>query len=443
MTKEHKTLLMNFAIAVFVTACIIAGLARFQTTNLSPSDATASLSPAEETEPQPNEPAGDYFHTLVEGRLLRGESLSASLARDNLPAEVRRQIVDYLADCLDFRRLRPNDTYRVYLDEEGKLLRCEYESGPLDSYSVIRENDDTFKAQKEAVDLNVKTCMVDGEISSSLFDAFSRSNLQPSLLYAFADIFASRIDFNTETRKGDTFRLVFEEYYKDDSFIGYGKILFARYQQVDSHSFEGYYYATDDQERGAYYDAAGNELGAFFIKSPVPVGRLTSSFTNNRRHPILGVVRPHLGVDLAAPVGTPIMAAADGKVVSMGFEGGFGRQIVLSHQGGYKTYYGHLSRFGKDLKKGGMVSQKDIIGYVGSSGLSTGPHLDYRVEHRGHFKDPLSLKMDARSVLAGADLERFRENITELSSMIASASAPQTLYVRRMVVQSDEKIRLL
>ncbi|OKY75264.1 MAG: hypothetical protein BM485_09835 [Desulfobulbaceae bacterium DB1] len=439
MTKENKTLLTNLAIAVFVITFIVTSFNFYQDEPSSP--AIASLPPEKEKTDAVEQP-DNFFHTLVEGTLQRGDSLSKSLQRYNLSDDVRKQIVDYLADCLDFRRLRPNDKYRVYLDEEGRLLRCEYESGPLDCYSVTRE-DDTFKAQKEVVDLNVKTCMIDGEISSSLFDAFFQHNLQASLLYAFADIFSSRIDFNTETHKGDTFRLVFEEFYKEDKFIGYGKILFARYQQKNAEIFEGYFYSPDDNNQGAYYDSMGKELGASFIKSPVPVGRVTSNFTFKRKHPILGVVRPHLGVDLSAPIGTPIMAASDGKIVSMGFEGGFGRQVVLSHAGGYKTYYGHLSRFAKGLKKGSVVKQKDIIGYVGSSGLSTGPHLDYRLEHLGKFQDPFSVEMLPKTVLAGTEKERFNNKMSTLAGMIDSTSAPDTLYVRRLVVQPEDKITLL
>ncbi|MFH1216258.1 MAG: M23 family metallopeptidase [Pseudomonadota bacterium] len=439
MTKENKTLLINFTIAVLVITFIGSGL-YFSQDELS-SPAIASLPPEEEYAEKIDQPES-FFHTLIEGTLLRGDSLSKSLERYNLSAEVRKQIVDYLADCLDFRRLRPDDKYRVYLDEEGRLLRCEYESGPLDCYSVTRE-DDTFKAQKDVIALNVKTCMIAGEISSSLFDAFSQHNLQASLLYAFADIFSSRIDFNTETQEGDSFRLVFEEFYKEEKFIGYGKILFAQYQQKNAQTFEGYFYSPDDNNHGTYYDAMGRELGASFIKSPVPVGKVTSNFTFKRKHPILGVVRPHLGVDLAAPVGTPIMAASNGKIVFMGFKGGFGRQVILSHAGGYKTYYGHLSRFAKNLKKGSVVNQKDIIGYVGSSGLSTGPHLDYRVEHLGKFQDPFSLEMLPKTVLAGTEVDHFKKKMDTLVSMIDSTSAPDTLYVRRLVVQPEDKIRLL
>ncbi len=211
---------------------------------------------------------------------------------------------------------------------------------------------DTFVAQRDSINVSIKTCMIEDSISTSLFDAFAKNEMKAPLVYAFADIFSSRIDFNTELQKDDTFQIVFEKYFKDDEFIGYGNILYARYQQQGGETFEGFFYQPDGSKASAYFDADGEELGTSFIKSPVPLGRVTSTFSYRRIHPISGVMRPHLGVDLAAPIGTPVMATADGTVSYVGFKGGFGRQIIISHSGGYKTYYGHLSRFSNGLQAG-------------------------------------------------------------------------------------------
>ena len=384
----------------------------------------------------------DAAYTLVEGELRSGDTLSQSLSRYHIGAEVRRQILDNLASCLDFRRLRPKDKYRIFLDDQGQLMRCEYETGPLESYSVTR-NADSFVAQRDAINVSIRTCMIEDSISSSLFDAFAQNELKAPLVYAFADIFSSRIDFNTELQKGDTFRVVFEKYFKDDEFIGYGNILYARYQQLGGETYEGFYYQPETAKHGSYFDASGKELGTSFIKSPVPLGRVTSKFSYRRVHPISGVIRPHLGVDLAAPVGTPVMATADGKVSYVGFKGGFGRQVIISHPGGYKTYYGHLSRFRKGLKHGSAVTQKEIIGYVGSSGISTGPHLDYRVQILGTFHDPFSLEFKPKSALKGEMLVMFRSHIAALTGLIEMSPTPDLLYVRHLLIKPDEQLTML
>ncbi len=405
------------------------------------STAIASLPPVEPVVQETEEKDDFLFHSLVEGRLQSGDTLNNSLKKHNVSPIVRRQIVENLSGTLDFRRLRPNDTYRVYLDEQGQMVRCEYESGPIDCYSVTR-NADSFVTQKDLVDIESRAYMVEGLISSSLFDSFQKQGVKASVVYAFADIFASRFDFNTETQKNDSFRMVIEKYFKNGEFIGFGRILQARYTQQNGKVLEGHYYRSDLTD-GAYFDSEGKELGTSFIKSPVPMGRLTSKFTWKRKHPILDVVRPHLGVDLAAPIGTPIMAAADGKVVFVGRKGGFGRQVVLSHAGGYKTHYGHLSRFPKGLKRGSVVAQKEIIGYVGSSGLSTGPHLDYRLEQHGAFLDPFATNFKPKSVLAGEELALFKEKTASFSRLIDSTSAPDTLYVRHFTVEPEDNPAIL
>ncbi|MEW6519642.1 MAG: M23 family metallopeptidase [Thermodesulfobacteriota bacterium] len=384
----------------------------------------------------------DMLYTLVEGELQSGDTLSQSLSRYNINPEVQQQILDNLSSCLDFRRLRPKDKYRVFLDDQGQLMRCEYETGPLESYSITR-NEDTFVAQRDAINVSIKTCMIEDSISTSLFDAFAKNQMKAPLVYAFADIFSSRIDFNTELQKDDTFRLVVEKYFKDDEFVGYGNILYARYQQEKGQTFEGFFYQPDAAKEGSYFDADGEELGTSFIKSPVPLGRVTSTFSYRRLHPISGVVRPHLGVDLAAPVGTPVMATADGTVSYVGFKGGFGRQVIISHPGGYKTYYGHLSRFSKGLKRGSDVTMKQIIGYVGSSGISTGPHLDYRVQQLGNFHDPFSLDLKPKSTLQGEKLAMFKSHIAALTGLIETSPTPDLLYVRHLLIKPDEQLTML
>lgn len=381
------------------------------------------------------------IQTALHDELRPGDTLDSALRRLSLSATVRQQIIANLADCLDFRRLRPGDRYSVQLDDQGRLVRCTYESSPLDIYTLTRTGD-AFHAEKQAVPVECRTERLSGTIENSLFAAFTRHGMDTSLTFAFADIFASRIDFNTETRAGDRFSLLYEKYYKNGNFIGYGHILAARYQRTDGSSLEGFWYATKGSN-GSFYDRTGKDLGSAFIRSPVPVGRVTSRFTFRRRHPILGVVRPHLGIDLAAPVGTPIMAAADGRILFIGRKGGFGKQVILAHTNGYRTYYGHLSRFKKGLRQGSRVSQKEIIGYVGSTGMSTGPHLDYRISQNGTFMNPFALKFKPKSRIPKQEMAAFTDETTTVIAMFDQTNDQQILEVKQLVVKPDQRLALL
>jgi murein DD-endopeptidase MepM/ murein hydrolase activator NlpD len=376
----------------------------------------------------------------IQGELRPGEGLDDSLRRLNLPAKVRRELIRALTGTLDFRRLRPHDCFTIILDDQDELVRCNYESGPLTAYTVAR-NADGYTAEKVAIPLELRIVRLTGEIRSSLFAAFSELGEEPKLIEAFAGIFASKIDFNTETKEGDRVDLIVEKYYKDDEFVGYGKMLMARYEQADT-AWEGYYYASATAPAG-YYDKNGEQLGTSFLRSPIPFGRVTSGFSYHRKHPILNVTLPHLGVDLAAPTGTPVLAASEGKVIFLGRKGGFGKTVILKHANGYQTHYGHLSRYGKGLKVGSRVEQKDVIGYVGSTGLATGPHLDYRISLNGIFKNPFSLKFKPRYTLAGAELDNFREAMIQIARLLNTPADSAVLQVKNTVFSKDNMISFL
>lgn len=386
----------------------------------------------------------NYFtnHTELYSELLKGDTLSTSIRRLPLSEDVVQQILINFKGCLDFRRLRAGDRYTIGLDADNKLLYCNYESGPLDVYTLKR-TESGFSAEKLPVTVECRTEKITGVIESSLFAAFANKLMDSSLIYAFADIFSSHLDFNTETRKGDRFSLLYEKYYKSGKFIGYGRILIARYEQANGNILEGFRYGDENGVGGSYYDRNGKDLGAAFIRSPVPVGRVSSRFTLRRKHPILGVVRPHLGIDLAAPVGTPVMATADGKVLFVGSKGGFGKQVTIKHANGYRTYYGHLSRFKPGIKRGKMVKQKEVIGYVGSTGLSTGPHLDYRISQGGVYMNPFALKFKAKSHIAKTEMTAFQDQVNLVAELLEKPSSNGILQVRQMLVEPDQMIVLL
>lgn len=376
----------------------------------------------------------------ITGELRVGEGLDESLKRMQLSAAIRKELIQALSGTLDFRRLRPHDCYTVTLDEKGELLRYDYESGPLQAYRVVKTADG-FRAENVAIPLELRVERLTGVVRSSLFATFTELGEQPKLIHAFANIFASKIDFNTESRQGDRVDIIYEKYFKDDELVGYGKILVARYEQADT-SWEGYYYASAETPAG-YYDKNGEELGTSFLRSPIPFGRVTSGFSYRRKHPISKVVRPHLGVDLAAPTGTPVLAASEGKVVYRGWKGGFGKTVIIKHSGGYRTHYGHLSRYGKGIKVGSRVEQKDVIGHVGSTGQSTGPHLDYRISLNGKFKNPFSLKFKPKYTISGAEVENFREAAARIAQLINGPADSPVLQVKNVLLNDDIKLFFL
>ncbi len=389
--------------------------------------------------PEIETPSSPY--TEIAGEINQGESFDGAMKRLSIPESVRLDIINGFDKSLDFKVLQPGDRFTILLDQDNSIAQATYASGLLNTHILARGEDGSYLASRQAVPLECRIERISGIIESSLYSAFSALGEEPKLIHAYADIFASKIDFNTETRSGDRFELLVEKYFMDDAFAGYGRILVARYQQ-DNVTYEGYHFASENT-RGGYFDANGEALGTWFIRSPIPFGRVTSRFTLKRKHPIDGVVRPHLGVDLAAPQGTPVMAAADGRVEFVGRKGGFGKTIIIRHNGGYKTYYGHLSGYKKGLRKDSIVSQKETIGYVGSTGISTGPHLDYRIQQNGVFRNPFGIKFQAKTILQGDELALFRQERTLIAELFNTNTNGKIIQVKNVTLSEDNTITFL
>lgn len=377
----------------------------------------------------------------IHGTIQRGDSLVRSFEKNDVPSSIRTQFIQAFKTKVDFTNLHPGEQYSIIHDSNDRIINSVYKVNPYTSYTAS-PSENGFKVVRDAVEIQVKSVAISGEITSSLFAAFPDNLKSARLVYAFADIFASKIDFNTETMRGDRINLIVEEYYRLNEFIGYGNILAARYKKATGEALEAFYYSPDGKNF-SYYDSNGNELGSSFIRSPVPVGRVSSTFSNKRLHPVLGIVRPHLGVDLAAPQGTPVMAAADGKVVSIGTNGGYGKLIVITHGGGYKTYYGHLSGYKDGLRPGSIVRQKQIIGFVGSTGLATGPHLHYSMQYNGVFKNPFSVKFKPRSTLQGQQILGLHQAVGNLKQNLSINIGKNLIEVKSLNLVDDQKLTLL
>ncbi len=354
---------------------------------------TASPAPATAPPPEPK-------LQTIEGEVKERSTLFRSLAEKNVPPQWIDLIVSKLKSYVNFRKIK-GGTYRLVTDEKGELVKFIYEAGPAEIYEIERDAQG-YVAQKKSVSLETRLVKVVGEIRSSLFEAMDEAGEQDPLTIAFAEILAWEVDFYKDVREGDRFKVVVEKVYKGDQFVGYGTIRGVEYQRGEK-IIRGIRY------KDGYYNENGVSLRKAFLKAPLRFTRISSRFSWARKHPILGGVRPHFGVDYAAPPGTPIWAVADGVVMSCGWNDGFGNQVILRHMNGYTTSYGHLSRFGAGIRKGVRIKQKQVVGYVGSTGLSTGPHLDYRLSKDGRFRNPLKEAFPAGLPVEKGEMEAFHQ----------------------------------
>ncbi|HEX6026004.1 MAG TPA: M23 family metallopeptidase [Solirubrobacter sp.] len=352
--------------------------------------------------------------------LRRGDTLVRALQREGIPAKVGHDIASALAEeGVNLRKLRPRHGLAVEWTLDGQPRKLRYEPSPWLGYAVL-STEDGWKVERAETRPDVRVEAVQGEVQTSLFEAVEKTGESAQLVLDLADIFSSDFDFTADTRTGDRFRLLVEKRYAADTFVDYGRILVAQYHS-DGRVLTGV--GVETRGRYTYYDAAGLSLRKSFLKSPLPFSRITSGFTYARPHPILGGTRPHLAIDYGAPVGTPVWAVADGVVTRAGWYGGNGISVTLRHRSGYSTMYNHLSRLGKGVRGGARVTQKQVIGYVGSTGLSTGPHLDYRIAKNGRFVNPLSEKFIPGDPIPAAQRAAFKARARELVGRLET-SAP-------------------
>ncbi len=353
--------------------------------------------------------------------LKSGENIAEILLSNGISKKSTAQVVSALGKKINLRKCKPGD--KLYITtrpasqpsgREGKFIELKYEQ-PHATW-VVDSLNNVSKLKERKVLIYLKGTIEKG----SLWDALLSIGGTPKLVYEFAEtVFPWDIDFNVETRNGDKFEIFTTARYIENRFIGYGKILFATYLPKEwqkNKKYTGIYYP---KGRHGYYSLDGKSLQRLFLKAPLSYVRVSSRFSYSRFHPILRIRRPHLGVDYAAPTGTPIRTIGDGKVTFVGWRKGFGRQVIIRHSRGFKSYYGHLSRFRKGIKKGKYVKQGKVIGYVGSTGLSTGPHLDFRLKKHGKWINPLKLNPPSIKPLKGKELQRYKEYKKELFTLMS------------------------
>jgi murein DD-endopeptidase MepM/ murein hydrolase activator NlpD len=369
---------------------------------------------ADRTSPNPS-----ILGCIYQGSLGKDEPLCLSLQRIGVSPGLIYQLTSALHAKLDLRKCLPGDRYTLVTTSDT-VLSFEYQKGMLERCRVARENGE-LQANVEPLQFNCVIKSLSGEIESSLWESMIERCETPELIMKFTEVLEWEIDFLTEPRKGDTFRLLFEEYHKDGQFVKYGDILAAEYSLGDQ-THQSVLYTSPDGPKG-YYDPSGRSSRKAFLKSPLNYRRISSRFSYRRFHPVFKRFQPHLGVDYAAPVGTPVVSSGDGTVTFAGWKKGFGKFVEIRHPNGFVTSYGHLSRFAKGIRAGAKVEQKQLVGYVGSTGASTGPHLDYRVKVNGRYVNPLRMVAPPAEPVKPeymADFQRQRDNLLYALNMLMS-----------------------
>lgn len=352
-----------------------------------------------------------------------GWTLSDILARYNLqPAEIHKLRED-VKSVYDLAKIKAGQQIRIYTDSSREIDSIQYYIDN-ENYLHIRKKEETYLAEIKSIPYEVKTKMTWGIIEDNLVSALTQKNEKVQLAISLEDLFAWDIDFYADLRRGDMFKVIFEVKYFEGEFVGYQKILAAEFINQGKR-FQAFRYTYPDTAESDYFDFQGKSLRKEFLKSPIGSARITSRFSFSRLHPIRKVYRPHYGVDYAARVGTPVQATAAGKVTFVGWNGASGRMIRISHKNAYETIYLHLRGFAKGIKRGANVEGGKVIGFVGSSGESTGPHLDYRIKQRGKYINPLSARFKPLKPLRTEYFEDFK---TTASQFLIFLEAPLLLH---------------
>lgn len=333
-----------------------------------------------------------------------GDTLSTVFAKVGLPQSTVHDVLASSREAKQLVRLKIGQRLEFEMDEQGGLVRLRSPINKLETLQLEKiESGYTFK--KEHLMPEVTTAYAQGRIDSSLFLAAKRAGLSHNLTMDLANVFGYDIDFAMDIRKGDSFEVIYEEKSIAGERVGTGNILAARFTNRGK-SYTAVRY-TNKQGNSSYYTADGNSMRKAFIRTPVDFARISSRFSNGRKHPILNKIRAHKGVDYAAPRGTPIKSAGDGKVLLAGRKGGYGNTVVIQHGNRYRTLYAHMRGFAKGVRSGSTVKQGQIIGYIGTTGLSTGPHLHYEFQVDGVHVDPLGLKLPMADPIAKNEKQRF------------------------------------
>ncbi|MCG8313927.1 MAG: peptidoglycan DD-metalloendopeptidase family protein [Pseudomonadales bacterium] len=335
----------------------------------------------------------------------KGDTLSHIFKRAGLSARDVHRFVTSSKDAKALTNLRPGE--QILFDiQDKKLLQLKREINNIESTLFVwQDNDNTFSAEHHKKQLRPFTTYTQGTIDSSLFLSAQKAGLSQKTIMELAQVFGWDIDFALDIRKGDKFSLIYEELYLDGEKVRDGDILAAQFVN-QGETFTAIRYTKEDGS-SEFFTPDGDSMRKAFLRTPVDFARISSHFNLRRKHPVLHTIRAHKGTDYAASTGTPIKATGDGKVHFVGRKGGYGRVVIIKHGERYQTLYAHMHRFARGMKRGKTVSQGQIIGYVGSSGLATGPHLHYEFYVNGRVRNPVTVKLPHARPVPAKEKEQF------------------------------------
>jgi murein DD-endopeptidase MepM/ murein hydrolase activator NlpD len=360
--------------------------------------------------------AGDATESYWrEVRIERGDTIASILQRLQIDDASAGQVLQRTSEARLLYRLIPGRTIRAHTTAAGQLLALRYLNG-TQLLKIDREGD-ALVVSEGAAEVETRLHMRSGEIRSSLFAATDAAGMSDAVAVQIAEVFSTDIDFHRDLRKGDRFAAVYEVQYHQGEPVKTGRLLSAEFVN-NGKTFQAVWFQNPDGE-GGYYTPDGKNIRKAFLRSPLEFSRISSGFTISRFHPVLQTWRAHKGVDYAAPTGTRVRATGDGIIEFVGRQGGYGNLVVLRHQSKYTTWYGHLSGFAPGMQKGKRIVQGDVIGFVGSTGIATGPHLHYEFRTNDVHQDPLRVAMPPAPPLALQHRAAFDENARPLAERLA------------------------
>lgn len=377
-----------------------------------------------ESEPKPEPPAGALATYTVADTVHRGDTLAGLMLRNRMALTEIERVLREIRTHQYFspRAILPGQVVEFTRDDAGQLCNIRIRCSPEEIY-VFEVSPDSLRSFAQAVDCDVRIRKLAGSIRTTLEEGVLAAGGEVRLAIKLADVLSCEVDFFTEAHKGDEFGFLVEERFVEGAFVGYGEIVYGWYDGKEADA--GVAYFRGEGPRGGYYDLDGKSLRRAFLKSPLNYRRISSHFSKARFHPILKTYRPHHGVDYAAASGTPVVALGDGTVEFAGWKGGYGKYVKIRHNRTHETCYGHLSRFAAGIRAGARIKQGEKIGYVGKTGLATGPHLHFEVIENGRSINPLTMKTVPSEPIPDAKLAEFRQFVADIrraeSQMVAGA----------------------
>jgi murein DD-endopeptidase MepM/ murein hydrolase activator NlpD len=333
--------------------------------------------------------------------------------------------------------LFPGYSLEFSFDDDKELESLTVIESRLEKYVFTRIDEDSYSTEHLSREPEVRQVFREAKIDDSLFLAARRGGMSAGVTMELAGIFGGVIDFLLDTRQGDTFNLLYEEKYLDDEYLGYGRILAAQFtNQGDTYTAVRYINSAGDM---GFYNPEGESMRKAFLRNPVDFTRISSNFSLNRKHPILNTIRAHKGTDYAAPRGTPVVAAGDGRVTWAGRNGSFGKLVVIQHGERFQTKYAHLTDYANGVKKGKRIMQGDIIGYVGTTGGATGPHLHYEFLMDGVHRNSRTIhdQLPKAKSVSPSELQRFQEHTQILLSQLEN-HASDTRNIAQHTVTAEQ-----